>query len=127
MSEKARAHVLISGRVQGVFFRMETQRAAEKTGGISGWVRNTADGRVETVFEGDRERVDSIIEWCHQGSPHSRVKAVDVEWEEYAGEFGRFDITYFEESLPLKEHVHLSDHRPVSIRLLLDDKVGGGE
>ena len=70
--DKARAHVLISGRVQGVFFRDFTRRAAEERE-ILGWVMNTRDGRVEAVFEGEKEKIKDMIRWCHQGSPMSQV------------------------------------------------------
>lgn len=88
-----RAHVIIAGRVQGVFFRLETLRAAERYG-VSGWVRNKRDGTVEAVFEGDPTRVDSILEWCRQGSPAAVVNRVDLTWEEYTGEYPGFEITY---------------------------------
>ena len=94
MDDKVRAHVIITGRVQGVFFRMETQRAAQRIGGVTGWVRNKRDGSVEALFEGDKTQVGKVLEWCHVGSPNSNVKNVNVEWEEYAGEFSRFDVTY---------------------------------
>lgn len=93
MAENARARVIISGRVQGVFFRAETQRAAERIG-VSGWVRNLPDGNVEALFEGPREQVDAAIEWSHQGSPASSVSNVHVSWEDYTGEHNRFRITY---------------------------------
>ena len=93
MKEKVRAHAVISGRVQGVFFRMETKRAAEQYD-VSGWVRNRADGTVEAVFEGDRKQVAAAIEWCKKGPPMSRVINVDVDWEDYTGEFMTFGITY---------------------------------
>lgn len=93
MADNARAHVIISGRVQGVFFRAETQRAAERIG-VSGWVRNLPDGNVEALFEGPRERVDMAIQWAHQGSPASKVSDVQVSWEEYTGEYDYFRITY---------------------------------
>jgi len=93
MEDKARAHVKISGRVQGVFFRMETQRAAESHG-VYGWVKNRHDGRVEAIFEGDADRVDRMIEWCRKGSPMSQVQKVDVNREVYSGEFAGFDIAY---------------------------------
>ena len=91
--EKARAHILISGRVQGVFFRVYTQRAAQERE-IIGWVMNTRDGRVEAVLEGEKEKVEDMIRWCHQGSPHSRVTQVSVDWEEYTGEFDDFSVSY---------------------------------
>jgi acylphosphatase len=91
---KARAHVLISGRVQGVFFRAYTQRAAKERG-ILGWVMNTRDGRVEAVFEGEKEKVRDMIGWCHQGSPMSHVAGVSVDWEEHTGEFNDFSVRYY--------------------------------
>jgi len=93
MGEKARAHVVISGRVQGVFFRMETQRAA-KNRGVYGWVKNRRDGKVEAVFEGDKKRVDAMIEWCWKGSPMAQVQNVEVVGEDYSGEFVDFSVTY---------------------------------
>ena len=91
--EKIRAHVVVTGRVQGVFFRMETKHAAERTG-VSGWVRNKNDGTVEAVFEGDEDRVDSVVEWCREGPPYARVIKVDVNRQAYQGEFEGFKITY---------------------------------
>ena len=73
-----RVHVYISGRVQGVFFRAETQRVAQGFN-ITGWVRNMADGRVEAVFEGKDENVDKMLDWCHTGPPAARVKEVDCD------------------------------------------------
>lgn len=93
MEDKARAHVIISGRVQGVFFRMETKKAADRLG-VSGWVRNQLDGTVEAVFEADRDRVDAIIDWCREGPPHADVTDVTVNWEAYAGEFDGFNINF---------------------------------
>lgn len=90
---KVRAHVMISGRVQGVFFRDYTQKAAQEKE-IIGWVMNTPDGRVEAVLEGEKEKVEEMIRWCHQGSPHSRVTEVSVDWEDYAGEFEDFSVRY---------------------------------
>ena len=93
MKQKVRAHAVISGRVQGVFFRMETKRAAEQCG-VSGWVRNQTDGTVEAVFEGSREDVSAVIDWCKKGPPLSRVKSVDIRWEDYSGEFKEFSVTF---------------------------------
>jgi acylphosphatase len=90
---KTRARVLIQGRVQGVCFRMETQRAA-KARQVTGWVRNLADGRVEAVFEGDSAAVDSMLQWCQTGAPMARVDKVAVERELYTGEFGGFRIAF---------------------------------
>ena len=91
--KKVRAHVIIAGRVQGVFFRMETKRAAVHAG-VSGWVKNKRSGNVEAVFEGDEGSVKSVLEWCREGPPLAYVKSVDVEFEDYKGEFKEFEITY---------------------------------
>lgn len=90
---KVRAHVFVIGRVQGVFFRSETRYEA-KTRGVKGWVRNTPDGRVEAVFEGEEEAVKELIEFCRRGPPGARVAKVDVKWEAYTGEFRDFEIRY---------------------------------
>jgi len=93
MANEARARAVISGRVQGVFFRRETKQAAQRYG-VLGWVKNQMDATVAAVFEGPKENVDSILEWCKQGPPHANVEHVKVEWEDYKGEFDRFEITY---------------------------------
>ena len=71
-----RAHVFVSGKVQGVFYRDTTKKEAEKRG-LRGWVRNLRDGRVEAVFEGDAALVDEMVAWCKIGSPLSRPTFVD--------------------------------------------------
>ena len=93
METKTRAIAIISGRVQGVFFRMETKRAADRFG-VSGWVRNLKDGSVEAMFEGDQGRIDAVLDWCRQGPPHADVADVNVTWNEYTGEFKGFDISF---------------------------------
>jgi acylphosphatase len=90
---ETRAHVIISGRVQGVYFRAETQSAARRLG-VTGWVRNRPDGTVEALFEGTRQRVEAAIQWCHGGSPAASVTHVQVSWEEPGGEFDDFSVTY---------------------------------
>jgi len=91
--EKVRARVIVEGRVQGVFFRNHTQEMAFRLG-VKGWVKNRRDGCVEAVFEGDREQVDLIIQWCHRGPSEARVKNVNVTWENYTSEFEDFSVTY---------------------------------
>ena len=86
-TSSARAHVLVSGRVQGVFFRHSTQKAA-RSRGVAGWVRNLPDGRVEACFEGSPQSVDAMIEWCRTGPRHADVNEVTVEWEPVQGESG---------------------------------------
>ena len=93
MEDKVRAHVIIRGRVQGVFFRVETQRAAARCM-VTGWVRNKRDRTVEAVFEGEKARVDEILRWCHQGSPGAVVEHVDLKWEAFSGDYPGFEITY---------------------------------
>jgi acylphosphatase len=93
MEKQVRAHAVISGRVQGVFFRMETQRAAEGHG-VTGWVRNKPNGTVEAVFEGRQQDVEAALNWCRQGPRMARVDEVDIDWQDYTGEFTSFDITY---------------------------------
>jgi acylphosphatase len=90
---KVRAHVLISGRVQGVFFRSETKYEAQKLG-VKGWVRNLPDGTVEAVFEGEQENVKELIKFCKQGPLGARVTGIDVVWENYTGEFKDFEIRH---------------------------------
>jgi acylphosphatase len=91
--EKVRARVIIEGRVQGVFFRQHTQEMAFRLG-VKGWVRNRRDGCVEAVFEGDKERVDQIVQWCHRGPSEARVTKVHHFWEDYRGEFEDFSVNY---------------------------------
>jgi len=88
---KVRAHIFVSGRVQGVFFRVETRYEAMKRN-VAGWVRNTSGGRVEAIFEGEREDVEKLIEFCKSGPPGARVTKIDVQWKEYTGEFESFKI-----------------------------------
>jgi acylphosphatase len=95
---KARAHVIVSGRVQGVFFRSETRRAAKRRA-VTGWVRNTPDGKVEAIFEGKREDIEQLIAFCRTGSPAAKVVEVDVQWEKYTGEFRDFEVRYHRTTL----------------------------
>jgi len=88
---KARVHLFISGRVQGVFFRAHTREEAQKRG-LTGWVKNLYDRRVEAVFEGDDEAVQSMISWCRNGPPHAVVTDVSVEAENYRGEYADFTV-----------------------------------
>ena len=92
---KTRTRIYISGRVTGVFFRARTQEQAERLG-VSGWVRNTGDGRVEAVFEGEREKVDEMLKFCRRGPQGARVSDVDVKWEDYRGEFSGFQVRYWD-------------------------------
>jgi acylphosphatase len=87
----ARAHVLVSGRVQGVFFRVEIRSEAVKRN-VVGWVQNTSDRRVEAIFEGKKADVEQLVDFCRRGPPGARVTEIDVQWETYNGEFKAFKI-----------------------------------
>lgn len=88
---KKRVHVLIHGDVINVGFRAWTQRLAQGKQ-LTGWVRNAGDDCVEAVFEGEKEKIEEMIELCHQGPEVSWVDKVDVKWEEATGEFDGFNI-----------------------------------
>jgi acylphosphatase len=90
---RARAHLLIAGRVQGVAYRQSTVDEARRLG-LAGWVRNLPDGRVEAVAEGDRAQVEALVAWCRRGPRLARVDAVAVIWEEPRGDAGPFDIAW---------------------------------
>jgi acylphosphatase len=87
VSEQVRRRVLVSGRVQGVWFR-ESCREQAIVAGIAGWARNLADGRVEVVVEGPEAAVDRVIAWCREGPPRARVDGVEVVAETPVGERG---------------------------------------
>ena len=90
-----RAHLIVRGRVQGVFFRANLRRVAEENG-VTGWVRNLPDGRsVEAVLEGPREAVERVVCWSLHGPPAARVEEVHVEFAEYRGEYDSFKIIYY--------------------------------
>ncbi|HEX9351414.1 MAG TPA: acylphosphatase [Gaiellaceae bacterium] len=82
-----RAKVIVHGAVQGVFFRAVARDRARSLG-LAGWVRNVPDGTVEAVFEGDDERVGSMVEWCRRGPVGARVEEIEVDWSEPEGEQG---------------------------------------
>lgn len=88
---RMRAHVLVSGSVQGVNFRSSARREAQLNG-VTGWVRNNPDGRVEAVFEGEEDAVRRVVAWCSHGPRGAWVEDVEAEWEAYTGEFPRFEI-----------------------------------
>jgi len=93
MEVNERVRVIIHGRVQGVFFRMETRRAARQFG-ATGWVRNLPDGTVEAVMEGPAETVESLLKWCNRGPRLARVDKLDINRESYTGEYDSFEVTY---------------------------------
>ena len=87
----ARAHLFIQGRVQGVSFRYYTVGEA-RSYGLTGWVRNLWDGRVEVLLDGDEDAVKRMVDWCHHGPPSAVVENVEVLWEEPAAEFINFRV-----------------------------------
>ena len=89
----AKAHLLIEGRVQGVFYRAFTRNLASKLG-LNGWVSNLYDGRVEALFEGSRESIEQAIQECRKGPAGSSVSNIDVRWEESSEEYKSFEIRY---------------------------------
>jgi acylphosphatase len=91
--DNTRAHLIIEGRVQGVFFRDATRREAVGLG-LRGWVKNRFDGSVEVVVEGPKDAVENLVQWCHQGPPAARVTEVNRIDEEFTGEFDAFRIVF---------------------------------
>jgi acylphosphatase len=91
--EQLRAHVVVHGLVQGVWFRASTKDEANRLG-VTGWVSNLPNGSVEAVFEGEKKKVEEIVGWCHHGPSGAKVNNVEIVWEPYRKEFGHFDIRY---------------------------------
>ena len=88
-----RIHLIIEGRVQGVWFRDSTRREAVSLG-VFGWVRNRPDGTVEVVAEGPEDQVGKLITWCNHGPPAAGVSQVHESREKWQGEFKFFDIVF---------------------------------
>jgi acylphosphatase len=86
-----RARLLVSGRVQGVYFRGSTAKEAERLG-LTGWVKNLADGRVEAVVEGPKEAVEELVAWCWKGPPSAKVDDVAVQRTPATGEHRSFEV-----------------------------------
>jgi acylphosphatase len=89
---ETRARIVITGLVQGVFFRREITDLARRLG-VAGWVRNLPDGRVEATAEGEKSKVEELIQFCHVGPAGARVHSVEVEWSDTRREFHGFKIT----------------------------------
>ncbi len=88
---RVRAHILVSGLVQGVAFRQATVDEARRLR-VHGWVRNLVDGRVEAEAEGDRTAVEALVAWCRRGPPAAEVDDVAVTWVAHGGDLGPFAI-----------------------------------
>ena len=89
-----KVHILITGKVQGVFFRSRTRDEANKNN-VNGWVRNLPDGRVEAILEGEKEDVDKVIDFAGKGPSGTKVLDLDIKWLNYSGEFNDFEVRYF--------------------------------
>ncbi len=90
---RVNARIIIKGIVQGVYFRVNTRKAAREHC-VYGWVRNNRDGSVEAVFEGQKENVEGAVEWCRQGPPGARVDEVELRWTGKIENFKSFHIDY---------------------------------
>ncbi len=90
---EVRTHVFVTGRVQDVFFRVNTVERAQELE-VTGWVKNLPDGRVEAVFEGPKENVEKIVEWTKTGPLDAGVENVEIHQEKYSGEFDNFKIKH---------------------------------
>jgi len=88
-----RAHVYVRGKVQGVCFRASTKEKALAFG-VTGWVKNCADGSVEAVFEGNKKIGDEIVSWCKKGPSGAFVLHIEVCWEEHSGDFDELSVVY---------------------------------
>ncbi len=88
-----RVHIIISGRVQGVFFRYNTKKIANELG-LGGFVRNLPDGTVEIVAEGEEEKINKLIDFCKIGPRAAEVIGIKIEYEEPRNEFSNFEIGY---------------------------------
>jgi len=91
--EEIRAHIFVSGKVQGVYFRENTRKKANEFG-VFGWVKNLTDGRVEVILEGNKEKVEQVIKWLKRGPLFAKVNNVEIDWEESKKEFNNFEIRY---------------------------------
>ena len=85
-------HVLISGKVQGVFYRTSCLEVAQKLG-LTGWVKNLSTGQVEVLAQGEKEKLEKLIEWCREGPAGAKVSSVEVRWDEIINKFENFFIS----------------------------------
>ena len=92
LAKNIRAHLFISGRVQGVWYRGSTKQQADDLG-LTGWVRNCESGEVEVVVEGADVAINKLISWCRTGPTLARVTDVRIDFEDYSGEFVEFRVT----------------------------------
>jgi acylphosphatase len=88
---KTQVHVVISGIVQGVWYRASTKVKAEQLG-LTGWVKNTSDGNVEAVFEGDEQKIKEMVAWCWKGPPNAKVTDICMKQDSVVGSFKEFSV-----------------------------------
>jgi len=88
-----RAHIIVKGLVQGVYYRVTTKQKADSLD-LSGWVKNLPDGDVEVVVEGNKEKIEQLIDWCWQGPPGAKVDGVEVKWSPCQNEYQGFNIVF---------------------------------
>jgi acylphosphatase len=90
---KIRAHIVVKGKVQGVYFRQNAQRICKEYG-VTGWVLNVDDGSVEAILEGDKNSVEDAISWFKVGPPNAHVETIGLNYDRYSGDFKDFTISY---------------------------------
>ena len=90
---KSSVHILVTGKVQGVFFRQATKVVAVKNN-VTGWVKNLESGQVEILLEGDAQNVNSVIDWSHNGPANSRVDEIKTKQQEFSGQYSYFNVLY---------------------------------
>lgn len=88
---KARVELTIQGRVQGVFYRQSTREKALQLG-LTGWIKNNADGSVTAVFEGEIQAIEQAVRWCEQGPAAAQVSEVASRWQEFQDAFQTFAV-----------------------------------
>lgn len=95
LGDTRRIHFFLSGEVQGVFFRDTAETKAYEIGGLTGWICNLPDGRVEAVVEGGLEPLDKFMTWCKKGPDAAKVDKVEMAYEKPTGEFDTFQMKIF--------------------------------
>ena len=85
------AHLIVSGKVQGVFYRASCQEIAVKYG-LKGWVKNISTGQVEVLAQGEKEKIEKLIEWCKKGPPNAKVSEVKIEWKNLTNTYKSFEV-----------------------------------
>ena len=90
---KQRTRILVTGKVQGVFFRQATKVIAIKNN-VNGWVKNLENSQVEILLEGEEINVNSVVDWCRHGPANSRVDEIKIEQQEFSGQYSNFEVLY---------------------------------